>query len=122
MFRLGLNISQRPIKWIIGISIVVLLCLGGLYRFHQEKNPLKLWVPPDSDFVKDTEWLMSKFKDGQRIETMIFTADDILQPYALYQLNEITKLTIDAQTNSEPKLGWTDVCFKYVLFMYYSSN
>ncbi|KAK0173536.1 hypothetical protein PV328_006715 [Microctonus aethiopoides] len=121
-YRLGLNISQRPIKWIIGISIVVLLCLGGLYRFHQEKNPLKLWVPPDSDFVKDTEWLMSKFKDGQRIETMIFTADNIFQPYALYQLNEITKLTIDAQTNSEPKLGWTDVCFKIPIISGYSNR
>lgn len=93
-------------------SILVLLCLGGLFRFRQEKNPLKLWVPPDSDFIRDTEWLTSTFKVGQKIETIMFTADDILEPEALYQLNEVTKRIFNAQTNGISKVSWTDVCFK----------
>lgn len=73
---------------------------------------MKLWVPPDSDFIRDTEWLISTFKEGQKIETLIFTADDILEPEALYQLNEITKRIFSAQTNGSSKISWTDVCFK----------
>lgn len=111
-YSLGFRIAKQPVKWIIGCSFVVLICLSGLYKFRQEKNPLKLWVPPDSDFVKDTEWLMSNFAEGQRLETAIFTADDVLQADALYQFNEITKRIIRLQSLDEPKRYWTDVCFK----------
>lgn len=111
-YRLGFCIAQQPIKWILGSSLLVLLCLAGFFRFYQEKNPLKLWVPPDSDFVKDTEFLLSRFKDGQRVETIIFTADDILEPHVLYELNEITKRVMLVQTRREPILYWTDICFK----------
>ena len=58
----------------------------GLYRFRQEKNPLKLWVPPDSDFIRDTEWLMSQFGEAQRVETIIMTGDDVLNSQALYEV------------------------------------
>ncbi|XP_015599498.1 NPC1-like intracellular cholesterol transporter 1 isoform X2 [Cephus cinctus] len=111
-YEVGFRIAQRPQKWLVGCSIVVLLCLGGLFRFRQEKNPLKLWVPPDSDFVRDTEWLMSHFSEGQRIQSIIMTGDNVLEPEALVQLNEITKRVIDAQTHATPKITWTDVCLK----------
>ena len=103
-------------------SVLVIVCLAGLLRFRQEKNPLKLWVPPDSDFVRDTEWLTSTFKEGQRIESIIFTADDILEPQALFQLNEITKRIMNAQTNSTPKISWTDICFKYDFYFIFLNS
>lgn len=114
---LGLQIARKPKRWMICCSVLIIMCLGGLLRFRQEKNPLKLWVPPDSDFVRDTEWLTSTFKEGQRIENMIFMADDVLEPLALYKLNEITKRIFNAQTNSVPKISWTDICFKYEIYI-----
>jgi Niemann-Pick C1 protein len=103
-------------------SVLVILCLGGLFRFRQEKNPLKLWVPADSDFIRDTEWLISTFKEGQRIENMIFTADDILEPEALVQLNEITKKIFNVRTNSNPSISWMDVCFKYDTLIFFLTS
>ncbi|XP_001601232.1 NPC intracellular cholesterol transporter 1 [Nasonia vitripennis] len=111
-YNLGLQIAKKPKRWMICCSVLVILCLAGLLRFRQEKNPLKLWVPPDSDFVRDTEWLTSTFKEGQRIERMIFAADDILEPQALLKLNEITLRVFNAQTQTIPKTSWTDICFK----------
>ncbi|KAJ8669003.1 hypothetical protein QAD02_000262 [Eretmocerus hayati] len=111
-YNLGLQIAKQPYRWIACSLIVIFMCLGGIFRFRQEKDPLKLWVPPESDFIRDTEWLMTTFKEGQKIETMIFTADDILQPQALVQLNEITKRVFNAQSNDVDKITWTDVCFK----------
>lgn len=88
-FRLGLRIAQRPLKWLIGSTIVVLVSLSGLYSFHQEKNPMKLWVPQDSDFVHDTEWMIQQFGQGLRLETMILTANNVLEPEVLAEVRNI---------------------------------
>ena len=55
--------------------------------FHQEKNPVKLWVPQDSDFVRDTEWMFKQFEQGLRIENMILTADNVLEPKVLTKVS-----------------------------------
>lgn len=81
--RLGLRIARRPLKWIIGSAVIVLISLSGLYFFHQEKNPIRLWVPQDSEFVRDTEWMFEKFDQSLRLENMILTADNILEPEIL---------------------------------------
>lgn len=109
-YGLGLRIARRPLKWIIGSTVIVLISLSGLYFFHQEKNPVKLWVPQDSDFVRDTDWMFKQFKQGLRIENMILTADNVLEPNVLTKLNEITKEIISVQTPDQ--IAWTDVCFK----------
>lgn len=70
--------------------MIVLISLSGLYFFHQEKNPVKLWVPQDSDFVRDTEWMFEQFEQGLRMENMILTADDVLEPEVLARVSTFT--------------------------------
>ncbi|KAG7201439.1 hypothetical protein KM043_004199 [Ampulex compressa] len=110
-YGLGLNIAQRPRRWLIGCTVIILMCLSGLYSFHQEKNPLKLWLPSNADFVHDTEWLMSSFGEGIRVQTVIMTGDNVLEPESLIKLNEIAKEVISTQTAAE-QISWTDVCYK----------
>lgn len=86
VYRLGLRIAERPYSWLTGSTLVVLLCLAGLLNFRQEKNPLKLWVPPDSDFLHDTEWLMKTFGEGMRVESLMITGDNVLEPSALLKV------------------------------------
>lgn len=89
--RLGLRIAQRPYSWLAGSAVVVLFCLAGLLCFRQEKNPLKLWVPPESDFIRDTEWLMSNFGEGMRVQTLMMTGGNVLEPRALLKVRIIHK-------------------------------
>lgn len=110
-YRLGMRITQNPFKWLLGCFIVMLFCLSGLFRFRQEKNPMKLWSPPDSDFALDTDWLMSHFKEGLRIQTFMLTGNNVLEQQALIRLNEITKQMISIQAPNE-KISWSDVCMK----------
>ena len=45
------------------------LCAGagaGLLRYTEEGNPYKLWIPQDSDFVRNTEWLWENFPPDLR--------------------------------------------------------
>lgn len=91
-FRLGLRIARSPLKWIIGSAVIVLISLSGLYFFHQEKNPIRLWVPQDSEFVRDTEWMFEKFDQSLRLENMILTADNILEPEILAKVFTLISL------------------------------
>ncbi|XP_024875784.1 NPC intracellular cholesterol transporter 1-like isoform X1 [Temnothorax curvispinosus] len=109
-YRLGVHIAQKPYRWMLGCLVVVLVCLLGLLRFRQEKNPLRLWVPPDSDFVRSTEWLMSHYSEALRIETFILTGDNLLEQQTLIKLNEITKQMMTTRTPEN--ISWTDVCMR----------
>lgn len=112
-YALGSRIALQPQRWLIGSVIIIILCLGGLYWFRQEKNPLKLWIPPNSDFVHDTEWFLSNFGEGQRVQNVILTGDDILQAEILTELNEITKQVVLTKVPGiDGLISWTDVCFK----------
>lgn len=77
---MGIEIARQPIKTIILCWIIVLLSGLGFLRFRQEKDPLKLWVPPDSTFVEDTQWLKNTFQRGFSEEIVAIVADDVLTP------------------------------------------
>ena len=36
---------------------IVTYLLTGLINFYAENNPFKLWIPENSDFVENNEWL-----------------------------------------------------------------
>lgn len=52
----------------------------GFLRFHQEKNPFKLWLPTQSSFFEESNWLMKTFQNAYRPEEIIITAPDVLTP------------------------------------------
>jgi hypothetical protein len=58
----------------------------GILRFHHEKNPMKLWIPRNSDFIKDTNWLTNQFREGYRIQSILITAPNVLEPQVLQKV------------------------------------
>lgn len=96
-------------KTILLSLVFTLVCSSGYFRFHSEKNPLKLWIPPgkkldsqykfgigihifeyqiilESKFLRDTEWLMKSFEEGFRQQSVLMTAPDVLQPNVLHKV------------------------------------
>ncbi|XP_044257240.1 protein patched homolog 1-like isoform X1 [Tribolium madens] len=108
-YNLGRKVGHSPKKTILFCWIFVLLSSLGFLRFHQEKNPMKLWVPRNSKFVKDTEWLMEKFQLGYRPQVVQIVANDVLTPEILQQLLELD-FKID-NTITAKNVTWSDVCF-----------
>ncbi|XP_014479846.1 PREDICTED: Niemann-Pick C1 protein-like [Dinoponera quadriceps] len=119
-YLLGTKIARNPLKWMLGCSVIILICILGLFRFRQEKNPIKLWNPSDAEFVLDTEWLMSHYEEALRIQTFILSGNNVLEPQTLIKLNEITKEMISVQTTE--KIFWTDVCMKVPTISTYATN
>ncbi|KAJ3640245.1 hypothetical protein Zmor_003554 [Zophobas morio] len=109
-YCLGHKVGSHPKKTIAICWFFVFLSALGFLRFHQEKNPIKLWVPPNSQFVEDTDWLMQKFELGYRPQVVQIVADDVLQPGVFSKLLELEKKITNIKTSKN--VSWSDVCFK----------
>lgn len=104
--RLGHTVATYPWPTIILSWLVVLACCVGLLRFHNEKNPIKLWIPKgrpsftlevveisaanayflDSKFIRDTEWIMKTVEIGYRTQSVLITADNVLTPEVMHKV------------------------------------
>lgn len=122
-FRIGVTVAIHPWKTIIASLLFVLLSCAGLLRFHLEKNPMKLWVPPESDFYLDTNWYIDTFSTAFRLQRIIVTADDVLQPDVLKTLhnitNEIKSIHIDYNGT---KIMLNDLCFKVPVVNFFKTD
>ncbi|KAH1013969.1 hypothetical protein HUJ04_002883 [Dendroctonus ponderosae] len=109
-YKLGISIALHPIRTIALCWIVVLLSGFGFFRFRQEKNPLKLWVPPDTTFIRDSEWLMNTFQRGFSDEAITIVAEDVLTPEVIVKLGKIHTQMMGAKTINN--ITMKDVCFR----------
>ncbi|KAL1497076.1 hypothetical protein ABEB36_008097 [Hypothenemus hampei] len=109
-YKLGVAIGTHPVRMIIISWIAVAICALGLVRFRMEKNPLKLWVPPGTTFIRDSEWLMSTFQRGFSDEAVSIVADDVLTPETVQMLGKIHMQIMTSKTPNNVTMK--DVCFK----------
>lgn len=92
----------------------------GFFRFHTERDPLKLWIPTNSKFLLDTEWLVNTFKEGVRMEHVLITAPNVLHPDVMERLLTISnavmglKATVGDEDTGYRSIQWSDICLKYV--------
>jgi len=59
-------VAGNPIKTILLCLISCGLCGIGLLNFSEENNAFKLWIPSNSDFYKNNEWLEKNFPPDNR--------------------------------------------------------
>lgn len=83
LHRWGIGVAKHPWYFIIGSIVIAVTCSIGLISFTTENRPTKLWIPQDSGFVENTEWLQNNFPNDIRLHAMIFTDEDILRPEVL---------------------------------------
>ncbi|KAG7307929.1 hypothetical protein JYU34_006545 [Plutella xylostella] len=112
-YRLGLAVARRPWRTLALVWLFILVSAAGLMRFHIEKNPMKLWVPPDSDFFKDTNWYIDTFGSGLRFQKVLITADNVLDPAVLAAVHSITQqVNTLSVTQGDKNYTIKDLCYK----------
>lgn len=122
-FNLGVLVARHPWKTVIVTFSFVFLSCMGLIKFHIEKNPMNLWVPPESDFYYDTNWYIDTFGTGFRLQKVIITADNVLEPEVLSAINNVTNKINSIQVNYENKVyTMKELCYKVPVVNFYSSG
>ena len=66
VFRHGYWVATNPKKTILASMAVVMICGIGILNFHNEANMVKLWIPRDSDFARNNEWLWNNYPPDWR--------------------------------------------------------
>lgn len=108
-YELGVCVGKHPLRTIALCWLIVVLSALGFLRFRQEKNPLKLWVPPHTSFIHDSEWLMESLEVGYQEEVVLVTADDVLTPEVIQKIYQMDQKI--RYTRSSSNLTLKDVCF-----------
>lgn len=122
-FTIGVVVARHPWRTIVLSWIFVLLSSIGLLKFYLEKNPMKLWVPPDSDFVQDTYWYIDKFGTGFRVQKVLLVSENMLEPDGLMRIYNITQKVNSLQVNyNNTNISISDLCFNVPVVNFYSSD
>ncbi|XP_039299028.1 NPC intracellular cholesterol transporter 1 homolog 1b [Nilaparvata lugens] len=108
-FRYGVLIGNHPWRFIALSICLAMLCCLGLLKFRQEKHPMKLWIPPESDFARDTDWIMAEFREGYRVQSLLVTAPNVLEPYVLHKVLKMRNRIYASQLDNTT---FEDVCFR----------
>ncbi|KAM3967251.1 LOW QUALITY PROTEIN: patched domain-containing protein 3-like [Aphomia sociella] len=122
-FTLGVLVARYPWRTIIATWCFMLLSCIGLLNFHIERDPMKLWVPPDSDFFYDTNWYINKFQINYRKQNILITADDVMQPKILHAIMNITRELESLQITYQNKnYKLKDLCYAVPVVDIYGSS
>lgn len=75
---------------------------------------ISLPVATGSQFLRDTEYVMRKFEEGTRVQSLLITADDVLSPEVLKKVVAISNGVMNIATHDSKGglIQWGDVCFK----------
>lgn len=114
-FRLGFWVAENPKKTILLSWLSVLVCCLGFYNFHQERDPLKLWVPENSKFLQNTQFIIKNFGEGVRTQNVLIVAkDNVLTPEVLTTLEIINKEVnaIKVVGDEGEEIELEKICFK----------
>ena len=101
--RLGYYVGCYPIPVLIGCLVFTVIMGIGVYRFEEETNPQKLFVPQDSVAVSDQDWVNSKFPGLSRFQSVIITGQNVLTPEVLKDVSLSFSLSLFIFTICERK-------------------
>lgn len=112
---MGYYVAANPKKTIIFSWLSVLICCVGFLNFYQERDPLKLWVPEQSTFLKNTQFIIKNYGEGIRTQNVLIVAkDDVLTPEVMQKMSIINKEISEIRAKGEEgeDVDLEKICFK----------
>ena len=106
----GKSVCQKPWTYIFLCILATGICAVGLLKFHRENTGVKLWIPENSDFRINSDWLWDNHPPSMRFSTMIFVAENVLNADIIRTMYGIRKQISLIRTSYNET--WNDVCQK----------
>ena len=89
MTRLGCKVATYPLPVIVVSLLVTGLGAAGLASIRLENNAIKLWIPQQSDFTRNYNWLYDNHPPEFRQHSIIVHGEDILTPEAIQKVRGV---------------------------------
>ena len=105
--------AKYPWIFIVGVFIISIICSLGIITFRWENNIVRLWNPKTSETYKNFKWLWKNHPPDLRRHSIIFYADNILEP-ALFQ-NAFRIRSLLYNTTTQDNVTWSQACLKVPL-------
>ena len=106
----GETVARKPWYFILACVLLTALSGLGLFRFRAENEGIKLWIPRNSDFRINNDWLFEKFPRSSRFNSIILTADNILEPSVIQAMWKIRKGVANIRNSNGDT--WEKMCMK----------
>ncbi len=80
-FRYGIQVATHPWWAILGCFVIAGLSAIGLLEYRTENNAFKLWIPDNSEFLENYNFLQEKFPPDTRFNNFLVASDNnVLTP------------------------------------------
>ena len=107
----GRLVARFPLIMIGCCFLATGLALIGMIRYRTENNAFKLWIPDNSDFVKNFEWLEENSPPDIRFNSLILASEgNILTPTVLLHMVRLHS-KVESLRSSPSSLSWEEVCY-----------
>ena len=109
--KYGETVARKPVYFILACVGITALCGLGLLRFRAENEGIKLWIPRNSDFRINNDWIFENFPRGLRFNSLILTSEDnILVPKVIQAMWRVRKSVAEiVNKNSDT---WAKMCIR----------
>merc|ERR1711962_528350 len=111
----GKQVATHPVKVVFACILATGLSVIGILRYTTENNAFRLWIPDNSDFVANYNWLEKNSPPDVRFNSMILANQEdehgVLTPAGLAELAAIHKEGAELKTRTS-SLTWGDVCLQ----------
>jgi len=98
----GKFVAIHPYPVICTCLIITALSSIGFLKFRMEHHANLLWIPADSPYNVNEDWLELNFKKNERDQIVLFKTDNVLTPKALNEMFDIYKriqaINVDGKT------------------------
>ena len=107
----GEFVAVRALIMMASCVVVTGLVLIGMIDYTTENNAFKLWIPDNSDFVKNFQWLEENSPPDIRFNSLILSSEEsiLTREVLLHMLNIHQKVT--NLVTAESQLSWDKVCY-----------
>jgi hypothetical protein len=103
----GCFVAERPGQVILASLALSALSAIGLLNFKMEHKANMLWIPPDSSYNINQDWLNANFKKTERREMVIIKSENVLTPTSLQKMMELHNALLDIQVDGK---RFADIC------------
>ena len=112
----GRFVARDPMIMIVSCFLVTGFFLIGMINYRTENNAFKLWIPDNSDFVKNFQWLEENSPPDIRFNSLIVsTEENILTPAVLLHMWRVHDQVEGLRTDPSG-LTWQSVCYDIPVF------